>query len=154
MKTAQRWPSTLLAWLPRETVSLQFDSTDRAAMGRTTATQAHCAWCLGTQLPQHRGWHALPSYHVERHVWQQSIRSHIPPKTGRLLRFGPTWASISFCSVGLCSTSHLHAPAMHLDHLGPQGLDATQDGLLVLRLSDPQAQDVSAKYTPRSGEQP
>lgn len=43
---------------------------------------------------------------------------------------------------------------MHLDHLGPQGLDATQDGLLVLRLSDPQAQDVSAKYTPRSGEQP
>lgn len=38
---------------------------------------------------------------------------------------------------------------MHLDHLGPEGLDPTQDGLLVLRQHDPQAEDVPAKQTPR-----
>jgi len=34
---------------------------------------------------------------------------------------------------------------MHLDHLGPESLDPAQDGLLVLRQRDPQAEDVSAK---------
>lgn len=33
---------------------------------------------------------------------------------------------------------------MHLDHLRPQGLDPTQDGALVLRQRDAQAEDVPA----------
>lgn len=34
---------------------------------------------------------------------------------------------------------------MHLDDLGPEGLDPAQDGLLVFCQRDPQAEDVSAK---------
>lgn len=49
----------------------------------------------------------------------------------------------------LRAPSHLHASAVHLDHLGTQGLDATQDDLLVLCQRDPQAQDISAKHTHR-----
>lgn len=37
---------------------------------------------------------------------------------------------------------------MHLYHLGPESLDPAQDGLLVLRQRDPQAEDISAKRAP------
>lgn len=79
--------------------------------------------------------------------------SHSPPETTRLQRWG--WLGPAGCSspgvLGRCSAplrdiaSHLHASAMHLDDLGPEGLDPAQDGLLVFCQRDPQAEDVSAK---------
>lgn len=41
--------------------------------------------------------------------------------------------------------SNLHAPAMHLDNLGSEGLDSSQDQLLVLQGGDAQTQHISAQ---------
>lgn len=77
--------------------------------------------------------------------------SHSPPETPRFQRWGWLAQQVSPPQEqGLLCTcahtgSHLHAPAVHPDHLGPQALDPTQEGLLVLCQSDAQAQDVSAK---------
>lgn len=80
--------------------------------------------------------------------------SHPKPRSFRdLVRFGagclpPPWGTGSVLRTSAGAASHLHAAAMHLDHLGPESLDPTQDGLLVLRQRDPQAEDISAKRAP------
>lgn len=85
---------------------------------------------------------------MERLVWQQPSDSYIAPETARFQGSGAVWGCVLPGGAGSALCSHLHASAVHPDHLRPEGLDPAQDGLLVLWQRDPQADDISAKRAP------